>query len=132
MPVKGGEVWADDTGPVGPGTADDGHRRDAVVLIHPGWGDARIWDQVVARLADRRRIVRYDGRGYGSSPPPTVPFTQLGDLAAVLDRLMIPRAVLVGHSGARAKRYAWRSMTQAGYLPSSCWHRGARLSVAAR
>jgi len=93
--VDGGEIWADDTG-VPVAAADGG---DAVVLLHPGWGDARIWDDLLARLDGRRRVVRYDTRGYGSSPAPAGPFTQVGDLTAVLDQLGIGRAVLVGHSG---------------------------------
>jgi 3-oxoadipate enol-lactonase len=99
VPVAGGEIWAHDTGEPGAGSADAGDGRDAVVLLHPGWGDSRIWDDVLALLAGRRRVVRYDTRGYGSSPAPAGPFTQLGDLTAVLDQLGIARAVLVGHSG---------------------------------
>jgi 3-oxoadipate enol-lactonase len=98
VPVEGGEIWAHDTGRPGAGSRDAGGR-DAVVLLHPGWGDARIWDDVLDRLAGRRRVIRYDTRGYGSSPPPAGPFTQVGDLTAVLDQLEIARAVLVGHSG---------------------------------
>jgi 3-oxoadipate enol-lactonase len=93
--VEGGQLWAQDTGP---GEAV-GERRDVVVLLHPGWGDSRIWDQVLARLAGQHRVVRYDTRGYGSSPAPASPFTQLADLTEVLDQLGIAPAVLVGHSG---------------------------------
>lgn len=97
--VQGGEVWAHDTGAPGAGRGAAGDGGDAVVLLHPGWGDARIWDDVLAGLAGQRRVVRYETRGYGSSPAPAGPFTQLGDLTAVLDQLGITRAVLVGHSG---------------------------------
>jgi pimeloyl-ACP methyl ester carboxylesterase len=93
--VEGGQLWAQDTGP----GDSAGDRGEAVVLLHPGWGDSRIWDQAFARLADHYRVVRYDTRGYGSSPAPAAPFTQLGDLSAVLDQLGITRAVLAGHSG---------------------------------
>src|SRR5215472_10585331 len=100
VPVEGGEVWADDTGSrAAVGGAHAGTSGDAVVLLHPGWGDSRIWDQVLARLAGRHRMVRYDARGYGSSSAPTVPFSQLGDLTVVLDQLEVTRAVMVGHSG---------------------------------
>ncbi len=88
IPVDGGEVWAEDTG--GGGTP--------LVLIHPGWGDSTIWDPLLGRLAARHRVIRYDARGYGRSPAPVGPFTQLGDLTAVLDRVGVPRAALVGHS----------------------------------
>jgi len=91
VPVGGGDVWAEDTG--GDGAP--------LVLMHPGWGDSTIWDPLLARLPARRfRVIRYDARGYGRSPAPAVPYTQLGDLAAVLDHLGVPRAALVAHSGA--------------------------------
>lgn len=100
VPVEGGEIWAQDTGRrAGRGSVRAGSGADAVVLLHPGWGDSTIWDQVVALLANEHRVIRYDTRGYGSSPAPTVPFTQLGDLTAVLDQLGVTRAVMVGHSG---------------------------------
>jgi 3-oxoadipate enol-lactonase len=89
IPVDGGEVWADDTG--GAGTP--------LVLMHPGWGDSTIWDPMLGRLAARYRVIRYDERGYGRSPTPVAPYTQLADLAAVLDHLGVAQAVLVGHSG---------------------------------
>ncbi len=92
IPVDGGEIWAEDT--KGDGTA--------LVLMHPGWGDSTIWDQILGRLAGRYRVIRYDARGYGRSPAPAVPYTQLADLAAVLDHLQVARAALVGHSGGAA------------------------------
>jgi len=45
------------------------------------------------------RVIRYDARGYGASPAPAAPFTQLGDLTTVLNDRGVRRAVLVGHSG---------------------------------
>jgi 3-oxoadipate enol-lactonase len=91
IPVDGGEVWAEDAD--GDGTP--------LVLMHPGWGDSTIWDPVLGRLpAGRFRAIRYDARGYGRSAAPAAPYTQLGDLAAVLDHLGVPRAALVAHSGA--------------------------------
>ncbi len=92
IPVDGGEIWAEDT--KGDGTA--------LVLMHPGLGDSTIWDQMLGRLAGRYRVIRYDARGYGRSPAPAVPYTQLADLAAVLDHLQVARAALVGHSGGAA------------------------------
>jgi 3-oxoadipate enol-lactonase len=89
IPVRGGEVWAEDTG--------DGR---PLVLMHPGWGDAAIWDPILGRLAARYRVIRYDARGYGRSPASAVPYTHLADLAAVLDHFGVPHAALVAHSGA--------------------------------
>ncbi|GAA0701534.1 alpha/beta hydrolase [Kitasatospora atroaurantiaca] len=88
MPVDGGEVWADDTGGDGP----------PLVLLHPGVGDSRIWDPVLPKLAARYRVIRYDVRGYGRSPQPTVPYSLLEDLVAVLDHFGLHGVPLVGCS----------------------------------
>jgi len=89
VPMGGGEVWVRDSG--GPGVP--------AVLIHPGWGDSGIWDEVDALLAGRVRTIRFDSLGYGDSSSPTVRYTALDELRAVLDRLGVERAVLAGHSG---------------------------------
>jgi 3-oxoadipate enol-lactonase len=89
IPVDGGVLAADDTGGNGP----------PVVLVHAGWTDRSSWAGVTERLAGRYRVISYDARGYGASPPPQAPFTQLGDLETVLDHLGVPEATLVGHSG---------------------------------
>src|SRR5579863_7804749 len=89
IPVADGEIWAEDTG--GDGTP--------VVLVNPGWSTARIWTPVMGLVAGRFRLIRYDDRGVGRSPAPTVPFTRLADLCAVLDNTGAGRAVVVGHSG---------------------------------
>jgi 3-oxoadipate enol-lactonase len=89
VPVGGGHLWADDTGGDGP----------ALVLLHPGWGDSSIWLPVLERLPSYYRVMRYDTRGFGKSPAPAAPFSQLDDLAAVLDNRDADRVTLVGHSG---------------------------------
>src|SRR5260370_6158224 len=89
IPVQGGEIWAEDTG--GDGTS--------VVLVNPGWSTAGIWPPVMGRLTDRFRLIRYDDRGVGRSPAPSVPFTRVADLRAVLDHAGPGRAVIVRHSG---------------------------------
>ena len=58
--VDGGTVWADDSGGDGP----------PLVLLHPGVGDSRIWEPVLAPLTAGYRVIRYDARGFGNSPPP--------------------------------------------------------------
>ncbi len=89
IPVDGGVLAADDSGGDGP----------PLVLVHAGWTDRSSWADVARRLAGRYRIISYDARGYGASPPPQQPYTQLGDLVAVLDHAGVARAALVGHSG---------------------------------
>ncbi len=89
IPVDGGYLWADDSGGEGP----------ALVLLHPGWGDSSIWRPVLELLPPGYRVIRYDIRGFGKSPAPAAPFSQLGDLTQVLDNLRADRVILVGHSG---------------------------------
>ena len=92
VPVGGGEVWVRDSG--GDGLP--------AVLLHPGWGDSGIWDEVATRLDGRVRMIRYDSLGYGESSAPSVPYTALVELRAVLDELSVERAVFAGHSGGGA------------------------------
>jgi pimeloyl-ACP methyl ester carboxylesterase len=90
--VNGGTLWVEDSG-------GDGR---PVLLIHGGWTDSRVWEPLISMLPAGTRTVRYDARGYGRSAPSTEPFTQLGDLKAVLDHRGISSAVVVGHSGGGA------------------------------
>ena len=86
--VDGGTVWADDSGGDGP----------PLVLLHPGVGDSRIWEPVLAPLTARYRVIRYDARGFGRSPAPAVKFSLLGDLVTVLDHYGVKEAAFVGCS----------------------------------
>ncbi|HTR91056.1 MAG TPA: alpha/beta fold hydrolase [Trebonia sp.] len=88
--VEGGAVWADDSG----GDGD----RPPLVLLHPGVGDSRIWEPVLAPLTERYRVIRYDARGYGNSPAASVEFSLLDDLEAVLGHYGVQRMAIVGCS----------------------------------
>jgi len=81
---------------------DEG-RRDgrAIVFINALGMDLRIWDDVIGPLASAYRIVRYDKRGHGLSQLPAGPALiddYAADLSALLDRLEIGRAAIVGLS----------------------------------
>ncbi|MGW6903045.1 alpha/beta fold hydrolase [Streptomyces sp. NPDC054940] len=91
--VKGGEIWADDTGEDEKAVAGP-----PLVLLHAGVGDSHLWDPVLPGLAAHHRVIRYDARGFGSSPAPTVSYTQADDLRSVLDHFELDRVVLVGSS----------------------------------
>ncbi len=69
-----------------------------VVFLHAGVADRRMWAPLADRLAARHRVVTYDLRGYGESTPPLADFAHHDDVAGLLDRLGIDRAVLVGCS----------------------------------
>ena len=72
---------------------------DAVVLLHGFSLDTRCWDGQFEPLARSYRVVRYDLRGFGrSSLPHGVPYSHVGDLGELLDRLGIEVPVLMGLS----------------------------------
>ena len=71
---------------------------EAVVLLHGGALDLRMWDDQVPALARRHRVIRFDARGHGRSSTPTTPFRQCDDVAELLGRLGVERATLVGLS----------------------------------
>ena len=89
VPVQGGDiVWeAAGTG-------------EPLVLIHGHSFDRRMWDPQFAELAKHYRVIRYDLRGYGLSDLPVEgrEFLHADDLLALLDRLGIRQAHLVGLS----------------------------------
>lgn len=70
----------------------------AVVLLHGGGVDLRMWDAQVPALERDHRVIRADARGHGRSATPTTPFRQCDDVADLIRRLGAGRAVLVGLS----------------------------------
>ncbi|NIA69995.1 3-oxoadipate enol-lactonase [Pelagibius litoralis] len=75
--------------------------RPALVFSNSLGTDFRIWDQVVARLGERFRILRYDKRGHGLSDIGVSPYAMtdhVEDLAALMDSLSIDKAVICGLS----------------------------------
>ena len=73
---------------------------EPVVLIHAGVANLRMWDEVVAALRDRYRMIRYDTRGFGRTDTDAVEFSNRADIAALLDHLGEKSAHLVGISRA--------------------------------
>lgn len=80
----------------GPGDAP------ALVLIHGLAGSTRWWDALVPLLAGSHRVIRLDLLGHGRSAKPAGGGYEIPEhgrrVGAVLDRLGLGRAVLVGHS----------------------------------
>jgi 3-oxoadipate enol-lactonase len=70
----------------------------AVTLIHAGVANLRQWDAQVRGLAERYRVIRYDTRGFGRTTTEDVPFSNRGDLAALLDHLEVERTAVLGTS----------------------------------
>ena len=71
---------------------------ETVVLVHAGITDARMWDPFARLLAEERRVVRYDLRGYGRSALPPGPFSHVDDLARVITATADAPVHLVGAS----------------------------------
>jgi 3-oxoadipate enol-lactonase len=86
--VGADKIWAEDSRGSGP----------ALVLLHEGVGDSRMWDPVWPELTATCRAIRYDVRGYGRSPAATEEYTLLGDLQSVLDHFEVSGAHVVGCS----------------------------------
>lgn len=85
--VNGARLWYE--------TAGAG---DALLLMHAGICDASVWDEHMAPLSARFRVIRYDMRGFGRSNLPDGPFAAHDDARALLASLGVIRAHLVGVS----------------------------------
>lgn len=71
----------------------------ALVCLHAGVCDRRMWRPLAARLGLDHRVIAYDRRGFGQSRSPDEPCSDLDDLCAVLDDCSRGApAVLVGAS----------------------------------
>jgi 3-oxoadipate enol-lactonase len=78
---------------------DDDGAGAAVVFLHEGIADRRMWEPQVEPFASGGyRVVRYDLRGFGDSELRPGPFSTVGDLEGLLDELGIEGASLVGAS----------------------------------
>ena len=88
---------------------DEAGAGPAVVLVHAGCADRRMWESQLVVLRNAYRVIRYDWRGYGESDSSTTGgatrgdtagsgFAHHEDLLALMDGLGIERAVVVGAS----------------------------------
>ena len=102
MPISGAT-------PVG---YDDRGTGPALVLLHPFPFARTVWAGIADALAVHRRVIAVDARGFGEFPPagPFAIADLADDLAALLDRLAIARATVLGMSmgGYAALAFAMR------------------------
>jgi pimeloyl-ACP methyl ester carboxylesterase len=69
----------------------------AVLLVHAGVADARMWARQVDELKTDHRVITLDLRGYGETP--VVPkYSDAGDVLAVLDELGVDSVAAIGAS----------------------------------
>lgn len=97
----------------------------ALVFCNSLGSDFRIWQEVAPAFLDRFKVVLYDKRGHGLSDAPPAPYTiddHTNDLIALLDRLAIGKAAIVGLSvgGMIAQRIAVREPGRVSALALCC------------
>ncbi|GIG90478.1 alpha/beta fold hydrolase [Plantactinospora endophytica] len=93
LALDGGDVHVQQDGPP---------EAPALVLVHGLAGSTRWWDPLVPTLAESYRVIRIDLLGHGRSAKPAGEGYGIPDqgrrVGAVLDRLGVRHAVVVGHS----------------------------------
>lgn len=79
---------------------DDRGAGPALVLLHPFPFSRTVWAGIAEALAVHRRVIAVDARGFGESAPagPFAIADIADDVAALLDRLAIGRATVLGMS----------------------------------
>jgi pimeloyl-ACP methyl ester carboxylesterase len=80
---------------------DGPHSGPPIVLIHRFAGSIHEWDEIVPELAKAHRVIRTDLLGHGGSEKPGSGYSIEGQarlVAAVLDKLGVRKALVVGHS----------------------------------
>jgi 3-oxoadipate enol-lactonase len=73
----------------------------AIVFVHGGGMDSRMWRPQADAFAEQCHVVTYDQRGHGQSSCAAADYSldsATEDLAALMDHLDVERAVLVTHS----------------------------------
>ena len=70
----------------------------AVVCLHAGVCDRRMWAPQVEALRATHRVIAYDRRGFGETRCAPESFSHAADLLAVLDALQMDQIILMGCS----------------------------------
>jgi pimeloyl-ACP methyl ester carboxylesterase len=124
------ELWHDGANIV----FDDVSVGDPLLLVHGDWSCGLEILSVHRDLAETRRLIAPDRRGYGRSTrletqPPDHYGVHAGDLAAVLDYLQIERTDVLGFSGGgvAALRLALAQPARVRSLVLECTHFSAGL-----
>jgi 3-oxoadipate enol-lactonase len=87
LPVEGGTLAYEVSG-----------RGAPVLFVHSVIADRRMWDREFAQGIEGHRIIRFDLRGFGRSPPATSRFAYSADIDALLQHLGARKPLLVGSS----------------------------------
>ena len=87
--VEGASLYFETDGPAG---------GPALLLIHAGIANLRMWDPQVEALAQDHFVVRFDTRGFGRTEAQNLEFSNRADALAVLDHVGVHKATVVGCS----------------------------------
>lgn len=78
----------------------ESHGQGPAILLTHGFGaTSRMWDEQVEEFTDRFRMILWDLPGHGESRFPegkVSPKTLTGEMEAILDRMRVERAILMG------------------------------------
>jgi pimeloyl-ACP methyl ester carboxylesterase len=86
--VNGVDLWCSDEG-----------SGDAVLVVHGGGSDGRIWAKDLASLVSTHRVIAYNRRGFPGSGAPVADWKVHGeDAAALIMSLDVAPVAVVGHS----------------------------------
>lgn len=70
----------------------------ALLFIHAGVANLRMWDALIESLTRDHHVIRYDTRGFGQTTTEDVPFSDRDDARHVLDHLGVDAATVIGCS----------------------------------
>jgi pimeloyl-ACP methyl ester carboxylesterase len=70
----------------------------ALVMVHGGYIDRRMWDDQFEVFAEHFRVIRYDARRHGLTKARPGPYSDHDDLRALLKHLGIEKACVMGLS----------------------------------
>jgi 3-oxoadipate enol-lactonase len=77
----------------------DGHASaPALLLLHAGIANLRMWDPLIDALSAEHFVIRFDARGFGQSSADDVEYSERSDALYVLDHLGVEEATLIGCS----------------------------------
>src|SRR4029077_15492530 len=76
-------------------TSGDG---PALVLIHAGFLDSRMWDHQISPFSKSHKVIRYDVRGFGKSDIARTKYSDYKDLHGIIDHRAVKRVPIVGAS----------------------------------
>jgi pimeloyl-ACP methyl ester carboxylesterase len=74
-----------------------------ILFVHADVSDHSMWDEQVAALAPRHRVIAYDKRGFGKTTSEDGAYSPREDIAALLAHLGVTRTFVVGLSNGGAQ-----------------------------